>query len=201
MTIIVFYLPSDSKEKISLSINILLSLTVFFLLLQEIMPNTSLVLPMLGEYLLFTLFLVTISLFVTVITLNVHFRSSSTHAMPCWLRKVFLNILPKLLLMERPKVENSHDVELKSMKLDLCQCSCFSAAWMKVGRGNSKNNMYQFGSKKTKTQVELMNLSRELDTETVHQTGLSPDVEVAVKGAIFIANHLKSEDEYNRVRN
>ena len=39
LTVLVFYLPSDSGEKVSLSINILLSLTVFFLLLAEIIPD------------------------------------------------------------------------------------------------------------------------------------------------------------------
>ena len=65
LTVLVFYLPSDSGEKVSLlsylslstdltvqvslSINILLSLTVFFLLLAEIIPPTSLVVPLLGN--------------------------------------------------------------------------------------------------------------------------------------------------------
>ena len=41
----------------SLSINILLSLTVFFLLLAEIIPPTSLVVPLLGKFVLFTMIL------------------------------------------------------------------------------------------------------------------------------------------------
>lgn len=49
LTIFVFYLPSDSGEKISLSISILVSLTVFFMLLTEIIPATSDVLPMIGK--------------------------------------------------------------------------------------------------------------------------------------------------------
>ena len=57
LTILVFYLPSDSGEKVSLSINILLSLTVFFLLLAEIIPPTSLVVPLLGKFVLFTMIL------------------------------------------------------------------------------------------------------------------------------------------------
>ncbi|XP_015907399.2 acetylcholine receptor subunit alpha-like isoform X1 [Parasteatoda tepidariorum] len=102
LTVLVFYLPSDSGEKVSLSISILLSLTVFFLLLAEIIPPTSLVVPLLGKYLLFTMILVTLSICVTVVVLNVHFRTPSTHKMAPWVKRVFLHLLPRLLLMRRP---------------------------------------------------------------------------------------------------
>jgi nicotinic acetylcholine receptor len=55
LTVLVFYLPSDCGEKVTLSISILVSLTVFFLLLAEIIPPTSLAVPLLGKYLLFTM--------------------------------------------------------------------------------------------------------------------------------------------------
>jgi len=74
LSVLVFYLPSDSGEKISLCISILLSLTVFFLLLVEIIPPTSLTVPLLGKYLLFTMMLVTLSVVVTIAVLNVNFR-------------------------------------------------------------------------------------------------------------------------------
>lgn len=74
LTVLVFYLPSDSGEKMTLCVSILLSLTVFFLLLAEIIPPTSLAVPLLGKYLLFTMILVTSSIWVTVCVLNVHFR-------------------------------------------------------------------------------------------------------------------------------
>ncbi|CAO1378124.1 unnamed protein product [Diamesa hyperborea] len=102
LTILVFYLPSDSGEKVSLSISILLSLTVFFLLLAEIIPPTSLVVPLLGKFVLFTMILDTFSICVTVIVLNIHFRSPQTHTMAPWVRTIFINHLPKLLVMRRP---------------------------------------------------------------------------------------------------
>merc|ERR1712088_976675 len=102
LTVLVFYLPSDSGEKVSLSISILLSLTVFFLLLAEIIPPTSLVVPLLGKFVLFTMILDTFSICVTVVVLNVHFRSPHTHTMAPWVRRVFIHILPRLLVMRRP---------------------------------------------------------------------------------------------------
>ncbi|KAK4011876.1 acetylcholine receptor subunit beta-like 2 [Daphnia magna] len=110
LTILVFYLPSDSGEKVTLCISILVSLTVFFLLLAEIIPPTSLAVPLLGKYLLFTMILVTVSIIVTVCVLNVHFRSPATHHMSPWVKKVFTVIMPRLLLMSRP--------------IYLCQGSC-----------------------------------------------------------------------------
>ncbi|XP_044018760.1 acetylcholine receptor subunit alpha-like 1 [Aphidius gifuensis] len=102
LSVLVFYLPSDSGEKVSLSISILLSLTVFFLLLVEIIPPTSLTVPLLGRYLLFTMVLVTLSVVATIGVLNVNFRSPVTHRMARWVRVVFIETLPKYLYMERP---------------------------------------------------------------------------------------------------
>ncbi|XP_050535759.1 acetylcholine receptor subunit alpha-like 1 isoform X1 [Daktulosphaira vitifoliae] len=109
LSVLVFYLPSESGEKVSLCISILLSLTVFFLLLVEIIPPTSLTVPLLGKYLLFTMVLVTLSVFVTVAVLNVNFRSPVTHKMKPWVVKMFIVILPKVLFISRPKKEDSID--------------------------------------------------------------------------------------------
>ncbi|GLH07071.1 Gamma-aminobutyric acid receptor alpha-like [Gryllus bimaculatus] len=105
LTVLTFYLPSDSGEKVTLSISILISLHVFFLLVVEIIPPTSLVVPLLGKYLIFAMILVSISICVTVVVLNVHFRSPQTHKMAPWVRRVFIHILPRLLVMRRPQYQ------------------------------------------------------------------------------------------------
>ncbi|NXQ14094.1 ACHA4 protein, partial [Peucedramus taeniatus] len=102
LTVLVFYLPSECGEKITLCISVLLSLTVFLLLITEIIPSTSLVIPLIGEYLLFTMIFVTLSIIITVFVLNVHHRSPRTHTMPDWVRRVFLDVVPRILFMKRP---------------------------------------------------------------------------------------------------
>ncbi|XP_047493468.1 acetylcholine receptor subunit alpha-like [Penaeus chinensis] len=114
LTVLTFYLPSDSGEKVTLSISILISLHVFFLLVVEIIPPTSLVVPLLGKYLIFAMILVSISICVTVLVLNVHFRSPQTHKMAPWVRRVFIHILPRLLIMKRPQYQQNKHSSLKS---------------------------------------------------------------------------------------
>ncbi|CAL8243385.1 unnamed protein product [Lota lota] len=100
LTILVFYLPSNGGEKISLCTSVLVSLTVFLLVIEEIIPSSSKVIPLIGEYLVFTMIFVTLSIVITVFAINVHHRSSSTHHdMAPWVRKIFLQRLPKLLCM------------------------------------------------------------------------------------------------------
>ena len=41
------------------------------------------------------------SICVTVVVLNVHFRSPQTHVMAPWVRRVFIHVLPRLLVMRR----------------------------------------------------------------------------------------------------
>uniref|UniRef100_A0A3B3WZN6 Cholinergic receptor, nicotinic, alpha 3 n=1 Tax=Poecilia mexicana TaxID=48701 RepID=A0A3B3WZN6_9TELE len=103
LTVLVFYLPSDCGEKVTLCISVLLSLTVFLLVITETIPSTSLVIPLIGEYLLFTMIFVTLSIVITVFVLNVHYRTPKTHTMPCWVRHVFLGLLPKVMFMTRPE--------------------------------------------------------------------------------------------------
>ncbi|XP_037079305.1 LOW QUALITY PROTEIN: uncharacterized protein LOC119100304, partial [Pollicipes pollicipes] len=103
LSVLVFYLPADSGEKVALCITILLSQTMFFLLISEIIPSTSLAVPLLGKYLLFTMILVTISVISTIVILNIHYRKPSTHKMAPWVRSFFIHELPRFILMRMPE--------------------------------------------------------------------------------------------------
>lgn len=146
LTVLVFYLPSDCGEKITLCISVLLSLTVFLLLITEIIPSTSLVIPLIGEYLLFTMIFVTLSIVITVFVLNVHHRSPSTHKMPRWVHSVFLDLIPRWLFMRRPApdgrrrrlllLQQQIAAERRQMQIagyDSSHCISTSYTWMRDG--------------------------------------------------------------------
>ncbi|CAG9537211.1 unnamed protein product [Cercopithifilaria johnstoni] len=97
-TTTVFYL---TDHKITFSISMLVTLTVFFLVLIDIIPPTSLVIPMFGRYLITTMILVSLSTVISVIIVNFRFRNGSSYRMSPWIRKFFLHFLPKILFMEQ----------------------------------------------------------------------------------------------------
>ncbi|XP_059160025.1 acetylcholine receptor subunit alpha-like isoform X2 [Physella acuta] len=199
LTVLVFYLPSDSGEKITLCISILLSLTVFFLLLAEIIPPTSIVVPLIGKYLLFTMILVTLSIIVTVIVLNVHFRSPATHSMSPWVRRVFLSILPRLLVMRRPHQEPEEPVSPKKVVIRTCngldirnQAEDLRSR-SQVGYGYEEKVSPRL--RRPHNMEEL--LSMELGDDSpgaVRRARYSKEIMDAIDSVTFIAEHLKNED-------
>lgn len=162
LTVLTFYLPSESGEKISLCISILLSLTVFVLLLNDLIPPTSLVVPLIGKYLSFTFILVSLSVLLTVVVLNVHFRSPSTHEMPVWTKSLFLYVLPRILLMKRPPITSS--IATSNQLRDYAQS--FLSEAQKDKRPTDAN-----GKKKDDQLKYIDNLDPRLDTFTLIETG------------------------------
>ena len=83
-----------------------MSLIFFLSVLIETIPSTSLAMPLLGKYIVFTLILITLSVCATVCVLNIHFRTPSTHSMPHWIKRWCMDILPKYLLMSVPQYQS-----------------------------------------------------------------------------------------------
>ncbi|XP_033102947.1 neuronal acetylcholine receptor subunit alpha-3-like [Anneissia japonica] len=92
-----FFLPPESGEKISLCITVLLSMTVFLLMVAETMPPTSSV-PIIGQYFAATMALISLSLAMSTCVLNIHHRSSDTHPVPDWMRKIILCKLARFIM-------------------------------------------------------------------------------------------------------
>uniref|UniRef100_A0A674MUP5 Cholinergic receptor, nicotinic, beta 5b n=1 Tax=Takifugu rubripes TaxID=31033 RepID=A0A674MUP5_TAKRU len=167
LAILVFYLPSDCGEKMTLCISVLLALTVFLLLISKIVPPTSLAVPLIGKYLMFTMVLVTFSIVTSVCVLNVHHRSPSTHTMPPWVKRVFLHRLPSFLFMRRPRSSNIRErFRKKHQQRSLSDCKL---------RGVDGGGPLGFRKRMT--------------------LKYNIDVEDAVDGVRYIAEKMKSEDD------
>ncbi|XP_059198923.1 acetylcholine receptor subunit alpha-like [Centropristis striata] len=126
LTGLVFYLPTDSGEKMTLSISVLLSLTVFLLVIVELIPSTSSAVPLIGKYMLFTMVFVIASIIITVIVINTHHRSPSTHTMPDWVRKVFIETIPNIMFfstMKRPGKEKPTKSNIYGADFDISDIS------------------------------------------------------------------------------
>ncbi|XP_063598331.1 neuronal acetylcholine receptor subunit alpha-7-like [Penaeus indicus] len=102
MALLGFTLPPDSGEKLTLGVTILLSLTVFLNIVTENIPETSDAVPLISTYFNCIMFMVASSVVLTVVVLNYHHRTPTTHTMPNWIKCVLLQWLPWLLRMNRP---------------------------------------------------------------------------------------------------
>ncbi|KAM4038184.1 neuronal acetylcholine receptor subunit beta-4-like isoform 1-T2 [Anomaloglossus baeobatrachus] len=185
LAILVFYLPSDCGQKMTLCISVLLALTVFLLLISKIVPPTSLDVPLIGKYLMFTMVLVTFSIVTSVCVLNVHHRSPSTHTMPLWVKNCFLEKLPIFLFMKRPEQSSSGQKprgQLWTKQMDSCKNSAYL-----VNAPTSRPHGQRIN--------EQLEHHRNQDFRYRHVRKFSPQVQEAMEGVSFIADHMKSDDE------
>uniref|UniRef100_A0A3B4ZCW1 Cholinergic receptor, nicotinic, alpha 7 (neuronal) n=1 Tax=Stegastes partitus TaxID=144197 RepID=A0A3B4ZCW1_9TELE len=115
LALLVFLLPADSGEKISLGITVLLSLTVFMLLVAEIMPATSDSVPLIGKHENMHL----VQLLITIVSLLLLLQT----------RVILLNWCAWFLRMRRPgeaKVRlacHNQRASLSSLELNISQGS------------------------------------------------------------------------------
>ncbi|KAL9968569.1 hypothetical protein ACROYT_G020677 [Oculina patagonica] len=112
LTLLSFFLPPDSGERITLVITNLLAMTVFMLIVAEIMPATSEVIPLISIYYTGIMFEVALSLVATCMVLKCYYNNPSVSEMPTWVRTIVLDKLAKIVRVKVPpglvKVINKH---------------------------------------------------------------------------------------------
>ncbi|XP_020655454.3 acetylcholine receptor subunit beta isoform X1 [Pogona vitticeps] len=195
LAIFVFYLPPDAGEKVTLSIFALLTLTVFLLLLADKVPETSLAVPIIVKYLIFTMTLVTFSVILSVVDLNLHFRSPNTHQMPFWVKQIFIHTLPRYLGLRRPKLEPLLKPPLLHPKPELT---------VKSNRRTDeyfiRTPAYEF-PKPNRFQLEAFStdMKKFIDGPT-HSVALPPDLKSVMNAVLYIAEQLQEQDDYDALK-
>ena len=211
ITILTFYLPCDSGEKISLCISILLSLSLFQLLLMDLVPATSLNTPLVAKFILFTNAIVALSVLISVVTLSVNYRSASTHKMPRFARVIFMRVLPRLLLMEQPDVKPRSEEPIEEE-------DDFPQDFSDFGHRGNPYRGHRLQAQESDIESNYGNIAMSSNfigtnawTQNVDlgdfcdacaQRGfrLYPaHVQKALSGVAFIAKHLREEDNSSRV--
>jgi nicotinic acetylcholine receptor len=200
LTLLAFYLPPDCGEKISICISLLLSLSIFQLLLMDLVPATSLTTPLLGKYILFTTILVTVSVGSSVMILNMNHRTGSFTAMPRFVRALFLGVLPKMLIMHRPTQEDLE--EAKEAHLDWSDAHSDLAAY-----ANPYKRRFRLSMQATRIPITEPGSSRLYGCPSRNYDHLGPrgsmsyplNMHKAMDGVNFIAKHMKEDDEVQKV--
>ncbi|KAJ8304992.1 hypothetical protein KUTeg_018575 [Tegillarca granosa] len=97
LSVLTFCLPPDAGEKITLSITVLLSYSVFMLLVAESMPPTSEYVPLIGIYLTVSMAVASVSVILTVLVLKLHHCSPHQLRVPYWVRVLVLGVLARFV--------------------------------------------------------------------------------------------------------
>ncbi len=82
LSVVGFWLPPDSGEKVTLGITVLLAFSVFMLLIAENIPATSETVPLIGIYLTAVMSLTSVSILFTVFVLQLHHSGQFAPEMP-----------------------------------------------------------------------------------------------------------------------
>ncbi|KAI1898156.1 hypothetical protein AGOR_G00069450 [Albula goreensis] len=189
LTGLVFYLPTDSGEKMTLSISVLLSLTVFLLVIVELIPSTSSAVPLIGKYMLFTMVFVIASIIITVIVINTHHRSPSTHTMPQWVRKYIASF---------PDSGGSHRAELMKhcgiqIFIDTIPNIMFFSTMKRPSKEKQERQVFS-------ADFDISDISgKPAPASVTFQSPITknPDVRSAIEGVKYIAETMKSDEESN----
>nr|QQY02528.1 acetylcholine-gated chloride channel subunit-1 [Cryptocotyle lingua] len=99
VTLVLFWLPPETPAKMVLGMNIFVAFFLLLLLLESSIPSASSSFPLIGNYYCTNMTLVTLSTFLCLIVVNLHFRGDRRTDVPAWLRKLAIQHGARLLFV------------------------------------------------------------------------------------------------------
>jgi len=98
-----FILPFESGERVSLSVTVLLSMTVFMLLVQNMIPPTSDSIPLITKFYTAAGFEIAVAVVISCYNLRLYHKNETTEELPKWMKVVFIGKLSKWLNINSSK--------------------------------------------------------------------------------------------------
>ncbi|CAH1124213.1 unnamed protein product [Ceutorhynchus assimilis] len=99
IALLVFYVPSESGEKVTLGISALLSMTVFLMTIRETLPPTEKT-PLISMYYGASICLVSFASGLSVVTLNIYHRGVRGQAVPNMIKSIVLKRIAPLVFIK-----------------------------------------------------------------------------------------------------
>lgn len=209
LSVLVLYLPVDCGEKMTLAISLLLALVVFLNLVSIILPPSSIVIPLVAKYLLFTFIMNVFTIIVTVVVINWNFRQPTTHKMSKWVRVVFLEFLPKILCIAKPK----HEPDPWLALLENCDHKQINIKVLADAMDVDNNLHHPECQHRQSVDQELPAIAGhskhdeivpdpDSDDQEAHDPFYldSMDAEMTMSAVEFISEHLRMEDTISQIR-
>ncbi|XP_066925495.1 neuronal acetylcholine receptor subunit alpha-10-like [Clytia hemisphaerica] len=109
LTMLSFYLPAESGERIALAITLLLAMTVFMLIVGEIIPPTSDSVPLVATFFSAVMLEMVLMVVILCYVLKFHFKTKEDE-MPRWMRRLILDNLSYSLGI-RPRSKKKEKTE------------------------------------------------------------------------------------------
>lgn len=100
LILVVFWLPPESREKITLGILVLLGLTIMLWAIADKLPQNGISIPLLGIYIIVVMAMAAVSVIMSAVVLNCCYLGSSCGKVPSWIRWLVLERLGRLLCMK-----------------------------------------------------------------------------------------------------
>ncbi|XP_071791672.1 neuronal acetylcholine receptor subunit alpha-6-like [Asterias amurensis] len=146
ITLFVFWLSPESGEKISLSISLMLGQAVFWLVVADALPPTG-TSPLLSDSIRVNFIVGSLGIMLSVITVTIHHQVGTIKNR--FLRKLFVNVLPRIVCLSPPDWTKVGD---SSLRMETVRESKFT-------EGGSEANLSVISDQSGTSSTDLLKIS------------------------------------------
>ncbi|XP_076439162.1 uncharacterized protein LOC143278035 [Babylonia areolata] len=146
-----FLLPPESGEKITLGLSVLLTITVFMLMVADKMPQTSESISVISIYLMVVLATSCLSVLSSVCVLSIHHQRGQPRPVPSWLRFLVFSVIARVVCVSTATSYRRSSASASASTSSSSACAASGGGG--GGGGGGKKNARDKGSRKKERKV------------------------------------------------